>query len=223
MNTHIVTLILLIALTVSCKKEETAAPAAPAVDTTAVLVMQTKACARLYTTEYRIHKLITHSDDKRLVLSLFGKEHNVQAPFSERRIAIPMDMTLKAYIDFEQFGAGNIARSDSQIVITLPDPHIVATASRIDQQGIRQYNDIGRGSFSDAEISSYQQQGADSILAHIRHYGLLEAARLNAAKVLLPILHRMGYTEKNAVVRFRSDLSQTDLRSLTTLTKTEEK
>ena len=32
------------------------------VDTTRLMVMQIQRCSRLYTTEYRIHKVITHDD-----------------------------------------------------------------------------------------------------------------------------------------------------------------
>lgn len=51
-----------------CKKHGSSEPEAtrPATDTTALIVMQATRCARLYTTEYKIHKVVTHEDVRRL-------------------------------------------------------------------------------------------------------------------------------------------------------------
>ena len=66
----LISLLLAVLLASSCTKrqEPKAEVEQPRVDTTAVLVLQAQKCSRLYTTEYRIHKVITHDDQ----LSLKG-------------------------------------------------------------------------------------------------------------------------------------------------------
>ena len=64
------------------------------------LVTQIQKCTRLYTTEYRIHKIVTHDDVLRLKGSLLSQGFDIPLPLGERKVAIPMDATLKAYIDF---------------------------------------------------------------------------------------------------------------------------
>ena len=79
-----------------------------ATDTIPLLVMQIQKCARLYTTEYHIHKIVTHDDILKLKGNLLSKNIDVALPLGERKIAIPMDATLKAYIDFSDFSVRNI-------------------------------------------------------------------------------------------------------------------
>lgn len=75
-----------------------------------MMVMQIQKCNRLYTTEIHVHKIVTHDDQLKLKGSIFKKDFNINVPGSNRKVAIPMDATLKAYIDFNDFGAQNISR-----------------------------------------------------------------------------------------------------------------
>ena len=175
-------------------------------DTVPTLILQVQKCSKLYTAEYRVHKIITHDDALRLKGQLMSKQFNLKVPLADRKIAIPMDAKIKAYIDFSEFSEQNIERSGNQITIILPDPQVVMTSSKIDQQNVKQYVGLTRAHFSDEELANYQQQGREAILQSIPDMGIEETARANAAKVLVPMLTQLGYEEQNITIAFRKDL-----------------
>ena len=179
---------------------------AQGVDTVPMLIMQVQQCSKLYTAEYRVHKIITHDDALRLKGQLMSKQFNLKVPLADRKIAIPMDAKIKAYIDFSEFSEQNIERNGRQITIILPDPQVVMTSSKIDQQNVKQYVGLTRAHFSDEELANYQQQGREAILQSIPDMGIEETARANAAKVLVPMLTQLGYEEQNITIAFRKDL-----------------
>ena len=180
--------------------------ASRSIDTVPMLIMQVQQCSKLYTAEYRVHKIITHDDALRFKGQLLSKSFNVKVPLADRKIAIPMDAKIKAYIDFSEFSEQNIERSGNQITIILPDPQVVMTSSKIDQQNVKQYVGLTRAHFSDEELANYQQQGREAILQSIPDMGIEETARANAAKVLVPMLTQLGYEEQNITIAFRKDL-----------------
>ena len=175
-------------------------------DTVPMLILQVQKCSKLYTAEYRVHKIVTHDDALRLKGQLMSKQFNLKVPLADRKIAIPMDAKIKAYIDFSEFSEQNIERSGNQITIILPDPQVVMTSSKIDQQNVKQYVGLTRAHFSDEELANYQQQGREAILQSIPDMGIEETARANAAKVLVPMLAQLGYEEQNITIAFRKDL-----------------
>ena len=170
------------------------------------LVQQVRKCSRLYTTEYRIHKIVTHDDVLRLKGQLLRQDFDIPLPLGERKIAIPMDATIKAYIDFSNFSEQNVERDGDRITILLPDPQVVLTSSKINRDEIREYVGLTRSHFSDKELTGYEQQGREAILKSIPGLGIEETARENAARVLVPLLTDMGYDERNVTVAFRRDL-----------------
>jgi hypothetical protein len=176
-----------------------------AVDSLPMLILQIQKCARLYTTEVHVHKIVTHDDVIRLRGSLLKKDFNLTVPLGDRKIAIPMNATLKAYIDFSQFSEKNVERNGDRITVILPDPKVEMTSSKIDQKNIRQYVAIARAEFSDAEMSSYEQQGRQAIIESIPSLGIIETAQENAARVLVPMLVEMGYKEENITIAFRKE------------------
>ena len=184
------------------------------VDTLPMLISQVRKCARLYTAEYRVHKIVTHDDVLRLKGSVLSREFNIKLPLGDRKIAIPIDAKLKAWIDFSQFSERNIERRGNHITIILPDPQVTMTSSKIDQKNVRQYVALARANFSDAEMSAYQQQGRAAIIESIPSLGILETAQANAAKVLVPMLTAMGYEEQNITVAFRKHYDAADIQSL---------
>ena len=107
---RIIPIIVLLAITLgACKNKNTDADATNKVlDTIPMLVTQVQECSRLYTTEYHIHKIITHDDQMKVSGSFMKKDFSVNLPLGERRIAIPMTATIKAYIDLSSFDAKNI-------------------------------------------------------------------------------------------------------------------
>ena len=170
------------------------------------LVQQVRKCSRLYTTEYRIHKIVTHDDVLRLKGQLLRQDFDIPLPLGERKIAIPMDATIKAYIDFSNFSEQNVERDGDRITILLPDPQVVLTSSKINRDEIREYVGLTRSHFSDKELTGYEQQGREAILKSIPGLGIEETARENAARVLVPLLTDMGYDERNVTIAFRRDL-----------------
>jgi hypothetical protein len=179
--------------------------ASRSIDTVPMLIMQVQQCSKLYTAEYRVHKIITHDDALRFKGQLLSKSFNVKVPLADRKIAIPMDAKIKAYIDFSEFSEKNIERSGDKITIVLPDTQVVMTSSKIDQQHVKQYVGLTRAHFSDEELARYQQQGREAILQSIPDMGIEETARANSAKVLVPMLTQLGYEEQNITIAFRKD------------------
>ena len=187
---------------------------AVAVDTVPMLIMQVQKCARLYTTEVKVHKIVTHDDVVRLRGSLLKQDFNVRVPLGDRKIAIPLDATLKAYIDFSQFSEKNVERQGDRITIVLPDPQVVLTSSKIDQKSVREFVALSRAHFSDAEMTRYEQQGREAIIGSIPQLGIIESAKANAARVLVPMLTQMGYREENVTIAFRKEFSLDEIRKL---------
>ena len=175
------------------------------VDTTAVLIMQLQRCSKLYTAEYDIHKIVTHSDEKRLKGKLLNHEFDVKMPLGDRKIAIPIIVKLKAYIDFANFSKENIRREGDKIEVILPDPQVAVTSSSVDHEEIREYVDITRSRFSDAELSNYERQGREAVVKAIPATGIFSTARDNAAQLIIPMIVKMGYDETDITVTFGKD------------------
>lgn len=186
----------------SCSKQESAEP-----DTMQVIVTQVQQCSRLYTAEYQIHKIVTHDDVLRLQGQLTGERYDMELPMlGDRKIAIPMDATLKAYIDFDGFSEQNVQRQGNKINILLPDPKVQLTSSKIDHRNIKKYVALLRRDFTDAELTSYERQGREAIIKSVPAMGIVESARKNAARTLIPMIKQLGYAEQDITITFRQDL-----------------
>ena len=172
------------------------------IDTIPMMVQQIKECSRLYTAEYKVHKIVTHSDTTKISGKILGKEMSLSMPGGRRKVAIPIDATLKAYIDFADFSEENVTRDGDMIRITLPNPHVVMTSSRIDHEGIKKYVSLIRSDFSDEELSHYEKQGRADIIADIPKLGILGSARRSAATQLLPIISMLGIKQENIIISF---------------------
>lgn len=184
-------------------------------DTTAQVVLEVSRSARLYTSEFIIHKIVTHTDNPVVEGNVLGVPVKMKAAIGNRKMAIPIDVTLKAYIDFADFGEKNVTRTDSTITVTLPDPVIMASASKVDHKAMRQYVDGMRSRYSDAEIAEYARQGADSVISHADKFGIVAQAERSAAATLIPMLQRMGYKEHQISVRFRKKFTENELFRMT--------
>ena len=190
----------------SCESKESPVEDPAVNDSVPNLVVQVQKCSKLYTTEYHIHKIVTHHDVLRLKGSLLTKDIDIPLPLGERKIAIPMDATLKGYIDFSDFSEDNIERNGERITILLPDPKVVMTSSKINQKEVREYVGLTRSHFSDQELTNYEQQGRKAILNSVPDLGIVQMAQQNAARVLVPMLMEMGYKEENITIAFRKNL-----------------
>ena len=208
----VVVLAVALMVTACGHKSEPEKSAEPVViDTIPQLVMEIQQCSRLYTTEVKVHKIVTHDDVVRLKGNLMSKQFNIPLPLGDRKIAIPMDATLKAYIDFSEFDERSIERDGDKITILLPDPQVVLTSSKINQKEVKEYVGIVRAHFSDSELSNYEQQGRQSIINSIPQMNIVETAQANAARVLVPMIAQMGYREENITVAFRKNLTMNDI------------
>ena len=184
------------------------------VDSLPMLITQVRKCSKLYTAEYRVHKIVTHDDVLRLKGSVLQRQFNFKVPLGDRKIAIPIDAKLKAWIDFSQFSERNIERRGNHITIILPDPQVTMTSSKIDQKNVKQYVALARSNFSDAEMSAYEQQGRAAIIESIPSLGIFETAQANAAKVLVPLLTAMGYEEQQVTIAFRKQYDAGDMLNI---------
>lgn len=184
------------------------------IDTIPMMVMQIQKCSKLYTAEYKVHKIITHDDKMKLNGSFMKKDFSINLPLGNRKIAIPMDATLKAYIDFADFNEDNVKRQGDKIEIILPDPHVTLTSTRINHDEIKQYVALTRSRFSDEELSSYERQGREAIIKDIPSMGMMDMARESAARTLIPMIEQMGFEESNITISFRKHYTLNDIKSL---------
>ncbi|MEG1728911.1 MAG: DUF4230 domain-containing protein [Bacteroidaceae bacterium] len=206
--------LVVLAFTACTSKEESLSKEQEqSIDTLATFLTQAQRQARLYTSEYNIHKVVTYSDLVHLRGTVLSNPVHVTLPLGDRKIAIPIDVTVKAYIDFQHFNVSNVERKAESILVTLPDPQVVITASRIDHQATKQYISLTRSRFSEADITRIAHQGEASIQRHLHQMELLNNARQNAARILIPMLTRLGYKEENITLRFRKDFTATDFQN----------
>ena len=210
-------ILLLPLLLAACSSHDESAaddPRYQSIDTVPMLIMQVQKCSRLYTSEYHIHKIVTHDDVLQLKGSVLKQDINIKMPLGQRKIAIPMDATLKAYIDFGQFSEKNVERHGNKITLVLPDPKVVLTSSKIDQESIKQYVGLTRSRFSDEELTNFEQQGREAIINSASKMDIVENARQSAARLLIPMMQQLGYNESDITIAFRKELRVNDLRTL---------
>ena len=198
---HLTLLLLAILLSGSCKRGGSDGGGA-SIDTIPMMVQQIKECSRLYTAEYKVHKIIIHSDTSRISATVLGQKLNLNLPGGRRKVAIPIDAVLKAYIDFSNFSEDNVRSEGGKIYIDLPNPHVVITSSKIDHEGIKKYVSIIRSDFSDEELALYEKQGRQDIINDIPNLGILNTARRSAASQLLPLISMLGIPQENIVITF---------------------
>lgn len=208
-------LIVFAALAVAgCSRKQTPRQHPESVDTIPMLVMQVQKCSRLYTAEYKMHKIITHDDEIRMKGKFLNQDYDVALPMGSRKIAIPIDATVKAYIDLSSFSEKNVRRVGDKIDVTLPDPRIEMTSSRINHGEIRKYVALTRQNFSDKEMAGYEQQGRQAIINDIPQTGIMEMAKESAARVMVPFFVGMGFNEKDITISFRKDFSDNEIKKM---------
>ena len=208
----IVSLLIIAMFSGGCRKTHDTPPAA--VDSLPMLVMQIKQCSRLYTTEYKIHKIVTFDDELRLKGRFLDHDYDFPLPLGDRKIVIPMDATLKGYIDFSDFSDKNVWRRGDRITVVLPDPKVMLTATKVDQHEIREYVSLTRAHFSDKELSAIEAEGRSRLIASIPQLGIVESARESAARMLIPLLGQLGFDEAHITVVFRDGFDSENLKEL---------
>jgi len=202
----------------ACKGENSQETEAEKIDTTLVLITKARQCARLYTAEYDIHKIITHDDELYLKGSVLQKDINVNLPLGKRKVAIPMDATVKAYVDFSNFSEENVRRYGNRIEIMLPDPEIVITQTKIRNEDIRMQVPLLRSDFSTEELSKYEEEGRKSIVQSLPKLGIVKMAEESSAKVLIPMIEKLGYKPECITISFSRDVNKSFYRATFNIT-----
>lgn len=175
------------------------------------IVTQIQAQGRLYSTEYQLHKIITQDDTKQLQGSVFNQKYNIDLPLGKRSIVIPIEATVKAYVDFSDFSESNVRKQGDGIEIILPDPQFELTSTRVSHDEVKQYIPLLRSNFSDRELTALAQAGRAAIERDLPKLNLTESARQNMARVLIPMLRQMGFEEDQITVTFRKQFSPREL------------
>lgn len=206
-----------VALFSACRKTPVQ-PAKTAEDSLSTAILKVQDCARLYTSEIKVHKIVTFDDVSRLKGSFFSRQFDIKLPLGSRKVAIPVDATLKAYIDFSGFSQNNV-KTDSidgrrKLTIILPDPQIIVTSSKVDNAGTKEYVSWLRSHFTDAELTNFTRQGMDDIVRSIPQMDKMNTCRLHASRVLVPFFTQAGYKEEDITIVFRKDFTTQDIPAL---------
>ena len=205
--------VVMLLLLCACGKKQTPT-STEHVDTIPMLILQIQKCSRLYAAECRMRKIVTHDDRAQVQGQFMKHDYNIDLPLGQRKVAIPIEATVKAYIDFSAFSDANVRRTGQKIEVTLPDPSIVLTATRIDHKAVKQHVPLTRRNFSDEELASYERQGRQAIIDAIPQTDIVAMARESAARTLIPMLIRAGFAEQDITVSFRKDITKRDIRGM---------
>ena len=205
--------IVMLLLLCACGKKQTPT-STEHVDTIPMLILQIQKCSRLYAAECRMRKIVTHDDRAQVQGQFMKHDYNIDLPLGQRKVAIPIEATVKAYIDFSAFSDANVRRTGQKIEVILPDPSIVLTATRIDHKTVKQHVPLTRRNFSDEELASYERQGRQAIIDAIPQTDIVAMARESAARTLIPMLMRAGFAEQDITVSFRKDITKRDIRGM---------
>ena len=183
-------------------------------DSIPALIMQVQKTSKLYTADFKVHKIITHDDELKIKGTILQQDFDIPLPLGSRKVAIPMDATVKAYIDFSAFSEKNVKRDGDKIEIILPDPQVELTSTRINHEDVKKHVPLLRSNFSDKELSDYSMQGRKAIINDIPKMGIIPMAQESATRMLVPMLQQMGYEESNITITFRKDFSVSDVLSI---------
>lgn len=205
--------VVMLLLLCACGKKQTPT-STEHVDTIPMLILQIQKCSRLYAAECRMRKIVTHDDRAQVQGQFMKHDYNIDLPLGQRKVAIPIEATVKAYIDFSAFSDANVRRTGQKIEVILPDPSIVLTATRIDHKAVKQHVPLTRRNFSDEELASYERQGRQAIIDAIPQTDIVAMARESAARTLIPMLMRAGFAEQDITVSFRKDITKRDIRGM---------
>jgi hypothetical protein len=159
-----------------------------------------------------VHRIITHSDQLKLKGSILSKEFSINIPAGDRKVAIPIDATLKGFIDFSKFSDQNVIFEGDKVEVILPDPEVELTSTKIAHEQVNAQVSWFRSDFTDEELSYYEKQGRESIIASVPEMQVVERSRASAAHILIPLISQLGFDKDNIIITFRKDLNARTLK-----------
>lgn len=183
-------------------------------DTMEVLATNITACSRLYTAQYDVRKIMVYTDTTTISGNFLNHHLKVALPLSNRKIAIPISATAKAFIDLGKIKPENIIRRGDRLEVILPDPEIMLTSTAIDHQGVKQKVGLFRHDFTDEELTNLQRHGRNEIIGSLSRTNIIKDAQQNAARLIVPIAVQCGFAEENVTVTFRKEFRPGDLNTL---------
>lgn len=183
-------------------------------DTMEVLTTNISACSRLYTAQYDVRKIMVYTDTTTISGNFLNHHLKVTLPLSDRKIAIPISATAKAFIDLGKIKRENIIKRGERLEIILPDPEIMLTSTTIDHKGVKQKVGLLRHDFTDDELTSLQRQGRNEIIESLSKTNIVTDAQQSAARLIVPIAVQCGFTEGNVTVTFRKKFRPGDINTL---------
>lgn len=203
---HSFILALSLTLLMSCggNDKEEASGNAESKDSVEFIVNRISNCSKMYTAEVQLHKVFVAEDPSGIDLPIIG---NIDIPLGERKIAIPMNATVKAYIDLSSFSKDNVKIDGNSIIIELPNPAIVLTSTEIDHDEVKKNVSLLRSNFTDKEITEFSKRGREDMIKAVPKTGIVEKAQSGAAAVIVPMLQELGYKDKDIQVVFSKDVT----------------
>ncbi len=184
------------------------------IDTMEVLATNISACSRLYTAQYDVRKIMVYTDTTTISGNFLNRHIKVALPLSDRKLAIPISATAKAYIDLGKIKPENIIKRGDRLEIILPDPEIMLTSTTVDHKNVKQKVGLLRHNFTDEEMTRLQRQGRNEIIKSISRTNIVVDAQRNAARIIVPIAVQCGFNEENVTVTFRKDFRPADINVL---------
>jgi len=181
-------------------------------DSICLIAKKVSSCSKLYTAEVRMQKVVVAEDPLKIGGSIFGADFDINIPAGDRKIAIPMKATVKAYIDLSKISKDNVKIDGQDIIIELPDPGIELISTEINHDEVKKDVSFFRSNFSDEEITKFSKQGRSEIIKAIPKSGILDKAKSGAAAVIVPMLTQLGYKDKNIRVVFNESVSSDMIR-----------
>ena len=195
--------------------EDVSITASTPTDTLQLLVSKVQKCSRMYTSSFKVHRIITHADQLKLKGSILSKDFSINIPAGDRKVAIPIDATLKGYIDFSKFSDQNVIYDGDKVEIILPDPEVELTSTQIAHDKVNAQVSWLRSDFTDEELSYYEKQGRQSIIESVPEMQVVDRSRASAAHILIPLISQLGFDKDNITITFRKDLNVNALKIVT--------
>ena len=88
---------------------------------------------------------------------------------------------------------------------------MVVASSKIDHYQVKQFVSLTRSQFTSEEINNYARQGEEAVIRTVPEIGILRTAETSAARLLIPMMVKLGYKEENITVSFRKTFGQQDM------------